>query len=412
MVRVAARRLSIAACFLLLVLSMGSDQIRALDSHGASQDAVWQIVAERPSSAQVRTDLAGPFTLARFSKTAFDTLRSGAARDRGGAFIVSLPMPDGSFGRFRATTSSILSARVSSEFPDIQTFRADGIDDPAATARFGWTQLGFHAIVLTEQGTSYIDPNEPGNNELHVIFRKADHRHQGDAVRCLVGMGMDSAELLTPLRANNEFPISHGTTLRTYRLALAATAEYTAVAGGTTGQAMSRMVATINRVNGVYERELSVRLVLVTGSELIFTNSTTDPYTNNTPSTMLAENQTYLDNNVGTAAYDIGHVFSTGGGGVATLQSVCRTGSKARGVTGLSNPTGDVFDIDYVSHEIGHQFGGNHTFNAATAAATGRLHMHTKSAAARPSSRTRASAARRTCCTTPTIIFMSRVSMR
>jgi hypothetical protein len=92
---------------------------------------------------------------------------------------------------------------------------------------------------------------------------------------------------------------------------------------------------------------------------------------------MREENQANLDAVIGTANYDIGHVFGTGGGGIAVIGGVCLAAHKGRAATGIANPVGDPFYVDYVSHEIGHHFGSNHTFNGTTGFCGGNRHAAT-----------------------------------
>ena len=177
--------------------------------------------------------------------------------------------------------------------------------------------------MLSGQGTLYVDPYTAGDVEYYVAVNKPDVRRPDNPFICQLP-GADANRGLDPVI--NALPISHGATLRTYRLALAATGEYTAAAGGTKELALSRMTATINRVDGIYERELAVRFIMSTGTgadptALIYT-STADPYTNNDGFAMLDENQANVDAVVGGGNYDFGHVFSTGGGG-RRIVSVC-----------------------------------------------------------------------------------------
>ncbi|MFZ2488346.1 MAG: reprolysin-like metallopeptidase [Anaerolineae bacterium] len=274
--------------------------------------------------------------------------------------ILALPLPQGGYARFRLVESPVMASELAAKFPEISTYAGQGVDDPTASVRLDWTPAGFHAMLFTTAGVVYIDPYSQGDTEHYISYYKRDFL-PGSAKQYEEIPPLPSPEALP---ASTGVQASTGPQLRTYRLALAATGEYTAFHGGTVAGAMAAIVTSVNRVDGVYEREVAVRMVLVANNNLIvYTNASTDPYTNSNGSTMLSQNQTNVDSVIGSANYDIGHVFSTGGGGVAYLGVVCQAGSKARGVTGSSAPVGDPYDIDYVAHEMGHQFAGNHSFN-------------------------------------------------
>jgi len=239
------------------------------------------------------------------------------------------------------------------------------VDDNNITVRFDFTLQGFHAmIIIPGQTTIFIDPYSFGGGDMehYVVYHRKDYASSvPKSFECGV------TDTYIPRNTSNEPDLKSAfgsCELRTYRLALAATGEYTAFHGGTVALALAAQNTSMNRVNAVYGREMAIRMNIIANNNLIiYTNAGTDPYTNNNGATMLNQNQTNLTTVIGGANYDIGHVYSTGGGGIAQLGSVCVASGKARGVTGSPAPVGDPFDIDYVAHEMGHQFACNHTFN-------------------------------------------------
>lgn len=284
---------------------------------------------------------------------------------------LDLPLPYGGVVGFRIEESPIMDPLLGAKYPDIKTYRAYTIGQPSMTARFDFTPTGFHAMIFTGQGTVFIDPYHRNTTTHYISYFKRDLPFTEDK-RLIEEGPFDELGMAEEIARLVELGVeASGTQLRTYRTAVATTGEYTTFHGGTVAAGLAAVVTAMNRVNAIYDREVAIRMELVANNDLIiYTNSATDPYTNSSGSTMLGQNQTNLNNVIGTANYDLGHVFSTGGGGVASLGSVCTT-SKARGVTGLPSPVGDPFYVDYVAHEIGHQFGGNHTFNGSSGSCSG-----------------------------------------
>lgn len=286
--------------------------------------------------------------------------------------IIEIPLPSGGTAKFYIWETSTMEAALAAKFPEIHTFTGQGIDDPTANIKLDFTPAGFHAMIISSLGGAiFIDPYAKGNTDSYISYKKTDFKKTAPYFE--LPLLRNQGVLNRPLSVNSlSRGACMGAQLMTYRLALAATAEYTAGQGGSVSAALAAQVTTINRVNGVYERELGIRMVLVANNNLlIHSDAANDGYTNTDGNAMLTENQRAIDLNIGNDNYDIGHIFSTGGGGVAALGVVCVAGQKAKGVTGSPLPAGDPFDIDYVAHEIGHQFGANHPFNSITEACNG-----------------------------------------
>lgn len=275
--------------------------------------------------------------------------------------ILSVPTPDGDIMQFRIVRYDMMEPGLAARYPGIMTFLGVSTGRNPYFIRFDWTARGFHAAFTSPRGKVFIDPYCFDNVLHYASYYTSDYPAPTVPFECHITKEQVSPGLQQEEKAGD-------CVFRSYRLAVATTGEYSDFHGADdpseSALVLSAVVTAVNRVNEVYERDVTIRMILIANTDDVFYyDSDTDPYTNGNGGTMLGENQTNLDNVIGTANYDMGHVFSTGGGGVANLNSPCSPTLKARGVTGLNNPIGDPFYIDYVAHEMGHQFGGNHTQN-------------------------------------------------
>lgn len=297
------------------------------------------------------------------------------AQARAALPTLSLPLPDGGFAEVSVQPNATLAPEITADFPDMQTWRVQGIDGKVSSGAIDLTPNGFHAMLDMANGdTVFIDPAPTGTSRQYFSFRKSANRaaFQQEGWTCAQHTASARPSFATTLTqgvAARSLAARAGETLHTYRLALATTAEYTQFYGSQ-DSAFASLVTLVNRINQVYERDLSVRLQLVSDRRLVYTNPATDPYSNRIPGLLLEENTNNLNRVLGFNGYDIGHVLATDGGGLASVGTVCGT-YKAEGMTGLSRPTGEAFIIDYVAHEIGHQLGATHTFNGMLGACFG-----------------------------------------
>jgi subtilisin-like proprotein convertase family protein len=278
--------------------------------------------------------------------------------------VISLPMPDRRKQQFRIAETPVMAPGLQARYPEIRCYTGYGIGDAGqARLKLDITPRGVHGMVMQPEGTYFIDPMVWGNTAYYIVYNKRDYTN-------IEKTSSWSCELHEPGEAIGETPpaptqnrslsMPPMVQLRRYRLAVACTGEYSQFHGGTVPLALAAVNTSMHRVNGVYERDFAVSMQLIENNdEIVFLDGATDPYEDEN----LLENQITIDSIIGSENYDVGHLFRRGGGGVAFLNSPCNDDIKARGLTGLNQPVGDPFDIDYAAHEFGHQFGGRHTFN-------------------------------------------------
>ncbi|WP_348714461.1 GEVED domain-containing protein [Tenacibaculum sp. 190130A14a] len=291
-----------------------------------------------------------------------------------GSYIIQLPNSKGELKKYSVKETPNFAPELARKFPMIKSYSAQGIDDPSSTAKISFGTDGLHTMIFSAtESTIYIDPYTKNKKE-YIVYKRSDLNPNKTDFECQVE---DSAKKAVKQESSHSFRNANDGKLRTYRIAIACSAEYsdfhinrTTPAPTTDNEkkaaVLSAMNTSLTRINGVYEKDLGVRMELVGDNDkIVFLDTTTDGITDvdGAAGTMINEVQVIIDREIGNDNYDIGHIFSTKGSGLAGLGVVCVTGQKARGVTGRDQPINDPYDIDYVSHEIGHQFGATHTQN-------------------------------------------------
>lgn len=274
--------------------------------------------------------------------------------------VVAIPMPDGSTQQFAVVETPCMEPELAARFPLIRAYVGESLELPGTILRCTLTHRGFHALVLSPQGTVVVNPAATlptDRTEQYIAFRLEDMADSGSTFECTV-LGEDppqaegrAALASTPLR---------GTSRNDMTLAYLPTAEWTFLHGNSIESALSAMVELTTRINAIYEKEICVRFILTSEQDkLIQFDAATDGLTNDDSSIMLSEAAVVYDRLTPSLVCQLRHVLGTVGGGIAMLGSVCSTQA---GVSSCGLPVESILTVQVAAHEMGHQFSSHHTF--------------------------------------------------
>ncbi|QLC67041.1 proprotein convertase P-domain-containing protein [Flavobacterium sp. LPB0248] len=340
-----------------------------------AQDILWQKVtsssllrkADGVSSAKLYYKLNANLLSSKLASASNKTVNNTTSE-------ITIPNTNGILERFSVWESSNFDPELQAKYPEIRSYEGRGIDDRNAKIHFSVAPIGIQTMVFRgAKPTEYIEQN-PDNKSEYVLYKAADNATSKMFLECkTTNMVSENKSSTTAKTASN------AKQFKTLRLALSCTGEYTAFFGGTKAGALAGMNATLTRVNGIFNRDLAVQLILIANNDaVIYTDASTDPYSIASVGAAdggpwAKEVQTTLTNVIGEANYDIGHLFgaSGGGGNAGCIGCACVSPTSSQPIGKGSaftspadaRPQGDNFDIDFVAHEMGHQLGGTHTFS-------------------------------------------------
>jgi len=345
---------------------------------GTLNAGMWQrLSGSRPPTNNAQAVFPDYYSLYYLNQDDMQDKLSAAGTDPAKGLLLTLPSPDNQTRTFTVWETPMLAPELQALYPGIHTYTAVATDNPLVTAKLDYTMYGFRAIVFDGDKTYMIDPYSRSADGYYLAYYKKDMTQSLFEERPC-GVTTEAQQVLTQGiqsklagKPGGTAARTHGSIRRTYKCAISCTGEYAElVTGGvpSTAAVLSIITSTINRCNGVFERELSVTLELIANNNtVIYLNPDTDPFECNLNNDCLInENQDNMDDVLAGFSYDIGHIFNTAGGGLAQLASTCTDG-KASGVSGSFGPE----DIGTIIHEMGHQFGAPHTFNANTGGCEG-----------------------------------------
>ncbi|MGI9545613.1 MAG: reprolysin-like metallopeptidase [Flavobacteriaceae bacterium] len=324
-----------------------------------AQNSYWRQVAEDKSNIP-SLDREVDLKKARFyalDKENFLNKLSVKSLSNGESVIVHFPDATGSMRPFLVKETPVFAPELTAKYPNIRSYTGKSTDNKGDRIRFSLSHRGLQVMMVNTgvNHNTFMQKTSQQGNKYVVYSRDAlDKEASGFVCYTEAALAKEEAGLAQRLVDDR--------LLRVFRIAVSTTGEYTEYHGGNVADALAAINATLTRVNEVMEVDLGVNLELVANNDLvIFEDPDTDPYTDN----LSTQVQSTLTSTIGAANYDVGHLFHRGNdsGFAGFIEAVCKDNQKGSAFSQALNPQSDTYDIDLVAHELGHQFGANHTWS-------------------------------------------------
>ncbi len=355
---------------------LGFSFILALSSAGVafSNTNFWeQIPLSQQPINYSPTSETSEFELYKLSTSTIKAKLAKAGLSAEEGVEILLPYENGELVSFIVWETPMMEKELQVMLPHVKTYTAYAKDNQGITAKLDLTSFGFRAAIYDFKKNYLINPyTDQEDLGLYIAFDQKSLKNI-DPINCSADQLLSNQDL--PI--TNQLLSSRMGVKSVYRIAITTTGEYaqTVTTNSTVNQTLEVIVSTLNRVNGVYERELAISFNLIANNNLVvYTNPIADPYTCNMDADCLIDEAAHvLDNIIGNANFDIGHIFNTAGGGLAALNSLCNPQTKGMGVSSSSGP--DNYFV--ILHEIGHQVGADHVFSSAAGGCDGNGNPNT-----------------------------------
>lgn len=271
---------------------------------------------------------------------------------------IELPNPDGEFEDYIILPSKVVADEVA-HYYTIKTFQGYKKNNPSVLISCDISTDGFHAAVYDGSHTYFIEPIHKVAKSEHIVYYK--NNLKAERIKCLADhSAVEYAQQEYHHKSTNDG-------LKIFKLALLASGEYAQQFGGSpynVTNVLNAMASGVNLMAPIWTRDIGVQFLIVSTPAQVYPDPTLDPFNIAAPGSLPAGCNNECLANLNAADYDIGHlVVWQNTGGAATLGNICDDANKGRGFSGV-NSSVSILWVDYVSHELGHQFGSHHNFTS------------------------------------------------